>query len=113
MSVAIWARVHLAKLLYLLDPASPFITMPGKTDGAAQLPGLAGPAALGPATRDADNGEKAARGNKCVSFLSEFCSTDPYRQGIAASRAAESMLSFGDVIQEPLSVRHGGNLTSL
>ena len=43
-----------------------------------------------------------ARGNKRVSFLSEFCSTDAYRQGIAGSRAAESMLSFGDVIQEPL-----------
>ena len=42
------------------------------------------------------------QGNKGVSFFSEFCSTDPYRQGIAGSRNAESMLSLGAVLKEPL-----------
>ena len=42
------------------------------------------------------------KGNKGVSFFSEFCSAESYRQGIAGSRAAESMLAFGDVLKEPL-----------
>ena len=41
-------------------------------------------------------------GNTWVSFFSEFCSTDPYRQGIAGSRNAESMLALGAVLKEPL-----------
>ena len=37
-------------------------------------------------------------GNKGVQFLSEFCSDDAYRRGVAGSRNAETMLAFGDVL---------------
>ena len=36
-------------------------------------------------------------GNKGVHFLSEFCSDDVYRRGVAGSRNAETMVAFGDV----------------
>ena len=39
-------------------------------------------------------------GNKGVLFLSEFCSKDHYRQGIAGSRHAETMENFGAALQE-------------
>jgi len=41
-------------------------------------------------------------GNKGVLFFSEFCSEDPYRQGIAGSRHAETMQNFGQVIEDPI-----------
>ena len=41
-------------------------------------------------------------GNKGVLFFSEFCSTDPYRQGIAGSRHAECMENFGAVIGDAI-----------
>ena len=41
-------------------------------------------------------------GNKGVLFFSEFCSEDPYRQGIAGSRHAETMQNFGLVLDDPL-----------
>jgi hypothetical protein len=41
-------------------------------------------------------------GNKGVLFLSEFCSKDHYRQGIAGSRHAETMENFGTVLHEDL-----------
>jgi hypothetical protein len=41
-------------------------------------------------------------GNKGVLFLSEFCSKDAYRQGIAGSRHAETMENLGVVLAEPL-----------
>ncbi len=41
-------------------------------------------------------------GNKGVLFFSEFCSTDPYRQGIAGSRHAETMQNYGVVIDDPI-----------
>ena len=37
-------------------------------------------------------------GNKGVHFLSEFCSDDAYRRGVAGSRNAETMVAFGDVL---------------
>ena len=37
-------------------------------------------------------------GNKGVQFLSEFCSDDVYRRGVAGSRNAETMIAFGDVL---------------
>ena len=40
------------------------------------------------------------KGNKSAAFYSEFCSDDLYRQGIAGSRHADTMLSFGHVLQE-------------
>ena len=39
-------------------------------------------------------------GNKGVLFHSEYCSKDPYRQGIAGSRHAETMENLGAVLQE-------------
>ena len=42
------------------------------------------------------------KGNKSVAFFSEFCSTDPYRQGIAGSRHAETMLALGEVLEQPV-----------
>ena len=44
----------------------------------------------------------ASDGNKGVEFFSEFCSKDPYRQGIAGSRHAETMLAFSEVLSEPI-----------
>ncbi len=41
-------------------------------------------------------------GNKGVEFFSEYCAKEDYRRGIAGSRNAETMLSFGDVLKEPL-----------
>ena len=41
-------------------------------------------------------------GNKGVLFFSEFCSTEPYRQGIAGSRHAETMQNFGLAIEDPI-----------
>jgi len=41
-------------------------------------------------------------GNKGVLFLSEFCSKDPYRQGIAGSRHAETMENLGGVLADPI-----------
>ncbi len=41
-------------------------------------------------------------GNKGVLFFSEFCSKDPYRQGIAGSRHAETMQNFGVAIDDPI-----------
>ena len=38
--------------------------------------------------------------NKSVAFFSEFCSIDPYRQGIAGSRHAETMLTCGEVLDQ-------------
>ena len=40
------------------------------------------------------------KGNKSVAFFSEFCSTDAYRQGIAGSRHAETMLALGEVLEQ-------------
>ena len=39
------------------------------------------------------------KGNKSVAFYSEFCSKDAYRQGIAGSRHAETMLELGVVLE--------------
>ena len=39
------------------------------------------------------------KGNKSVAFFSEFCSSDAYRQGIAGSRHAETMLAVGEVLE--------------
>ncbi len=41
-------------------------------------------------------------GNKGVLFFSEYCSKDPYRQGIAGSRHAETMQNFGVAIDDPI-----------
>ena len=41
-------------------------------------------------------------GNKGVLFHSEYCSKDPYRQGIAGSRHAETMENLAAVIDEPI-----------
>ena len=41
-------------------------------------------------------------GNKGVLFLSEFCSKDHYRQGIAGSRHAETMENLGGVLADPI-----------
>ena len=40
------------------------------------------------------------KGNKSVAFYSEFCSEDAYRQGVAGSRHAETMLAFGQVLED-------------
>ena len=40
------------------------------------------------------------KGNKSVAFYSEFCSNDAYRQGIAGSRHAETMLALGAVLED-------------
>jgi len=40
------------------------------------------------------------KGNKSVAFYSEFCSNDAYRQGIAGSRHAETMLALGVVLED-------------
>ena len=42
----------------------------------------------------------ASTGNKGVLFFSEFCSKESYRQGIAGSRHAETMLIFCGVLDE-------------
>ncbi len=42
------------------------------------------------------------KGNKSVAFYSEFCSNDAYRQGIAGSRHAETMLALGAVLEDPV-----------
>jgi hypothetical protein len=39
-------------------------------------------------------------GNKGVHFLSEFCSDDLYRKGVAGSRHAETMCNLGEVLSE-------------
>ena len=43
------------------------------------------------------------KGNKSVAFYSEFCSNDAYRQGIAGSRHAETMLALGVVLEDEVN----------
>ena len=40
-------------------------------------------------------------GNKSVAFYSEYCAKEAYRQGIAGSRHAETMLGLGKVLDDP------------
>jgi hypothetical protein len=42
----------------------------------------------------------AMKGSKTVAFHSEFCSNEAYRQGVAGSRHAETMLALGAVLEE-------------